>query len=154
MKVFSICHRCQRCKYLHEFLKKFEKALMVYSGAWGKLIHEKYQKSKIWRHCPLKLGCGMLHGRSGFDSRPACYRIIHRCIRVVASCMAPELSQFWKMNPALKNTRINSTKKKKKMYHELTINFKYERNLLKSTVSNIFNVSSPCFELFFIQFNI
>jgi hypothetical protein len=52
---------------------------MVYSGAWGKLIHEKYQKSKIWRHCPFKLGCGMLHGRSGFDSRPACYRIINRC---------------------------------------------------------------------------
>jgi hypothetical protein len=25
-------------------------------GAWGKMIHEKYQKSKIWRHCPFKLG--------------------------------------------------------------------------------------------------
>jgi hypothetical protein len=24
-----------------EFLKKFETALLVYSGAWGKLIHEK-----------------------------------------------------------------------------------------------------------------
>jgi hypothetical protein len=27
--------------------EKFEMALMVYSGAWGKLIHEKNQKSKI-----------------------------------------------------------------------------------------------------------
>ncbi len=32
---------------LREFSKKFETALMVYSGAWGKLIHEKNQKSKI-----------------------------------------------------------------------------------------------------------
>jgi hypothetical protein len=29
------------CEYLREFWKKFETALMVYSGAWGKLIHEK-----------------------------------------------------------------------------------------------------------------
>ncbi len=29
------------------FKKKFEMALMVYSDAWGKLIHEKNQKSKI-----------------------------------------------------------------------------------------------------------
>jgi hypothetical protein len=27
--------------YLREFAKKFETALMVHSGAWGKLIHEK-----------------------------------------------------------------------------------------------------------------
>ncbi len=26
---------------------------MVYSGAWGKLIHEKNQKSKIFWHCPF-----------------------------------------------------------------------------------------------------
>jgi hypothetical protein len=32
---------------LREFSKNFETALMVYSGAWGKLIHEKNQKSKI-----------------------------------------------------------------------------------------------------------
>jgi hypothetical protein len=30
-----------------QILKKFETALMVFSGAWGKLIHEKNQKSKI-----------------------------------------------------------------------------------------------------------
>jgi hypothetical protein len=27
--------------------EKFETALMVYSGAWGELIHEKNQESKI-----------------------------------------------------------------------------------------------------------
>jgi hypothetical protein len=30
-----------------QILQKFEIALMVYSGAWGKLIHEKSKKSKI-----------------------------------------------------------------------------------------------------------
>jgi hypothetical protein len=29
---------------------------MVYSGAWGKLIHEENQKSKISWHCPFKGG--------------------------------------------------------------------------------------------------
>jgi hypothetical protein len=29
------------------FMKKFETALMVYSEAWGKLIHKKNLKSKI-----------------------------------------------------------------------------------------------------------
>jgi hypothetical protein len=29
------------CEYLSEFSKKFETTLLVYSGAWGKLIHEK-----------------------------------------------------------------------------------------------------------------
>ncbi len=28
---------------------------MVFSGAWGKLIHEKNQKQKILWHCPFKL---------------------------------------------------------------------------------------------------
>jgi hypothetical protein len=31
---------------LREFSKKFETALMVYSGAWGKLIHEKKPEAK------------------------------------------------------------------------------------------------------------
>ncbi len=51
MKIFSICHRCQRhrwqtlsCEYL----------LMVLSGAWGKLIDEKNQKQKFSWHCPFK----------------------------------------------------------------------------------------------------
>ncbi len=58
---WQMCHRCRwyrwqfcrhhRCRwyrwstlsfeYLREFSKKFETALMVYSGAWGKLIHGK-----------------------------------------------------------------------------------------------------------------
>jgi hypothetical protein len=28
-------------EYLREFSKKFEMAVTIYSGAWGKLIHEK-----------------------------------------------------------------------------------------------------------------
>ncbi len=35
------------CKYLREFSKKLEMALLVYSGAWEKLIHEKNLKYKI-----------------------------------------------------------------------------------------------------------
>jgi hypothetical protein len=35
------------CEYLREFSKKFEMVLMGYSGAGGKLIHEKNQKQKI-----------------------------------------------------------------------------------------------------------
>jgi hypothetical protein len=29
------------CEYLHEFSKKFEMTLMLFSGAWRKMIHEK-----------------------------------------------------------------------------------------------------------------
>jgi hypothetical protein len=61
LKIFSICHWCRwhrwctlSREYLCEFLKKFEMAAMVYSDAWGKLIHEKNQKSKISWHCPFK----------------------------------------------------------------------------------------------------
>jgi hypothetical protein len=35
------------CEYLRKFIKKFEMVLMRYSGAGGKLIHEKNQKQKI-----------------------------------------------------------------------------------------------------------
>jgi hypothetical protein len=45
-----MCHLCQQhlwctlsCQYLSELSKKFEMALMVYSGAWGKLIHKKVE---------------------------------------------------------------------------------------------------------------
>ncbi len=41
--------------FIREFLKKFETAWMVYSGALGKRIHEKNQKSKISWHCPFTL---------------------------------------------------------------------------------------------------
>ncbi len=56
LKIFSICHRWQTlsCEYLREFSKKFEMVLMEYSGAGGKLIHEKNQKQKISWHCPFK----------------------------------------------------------------------------------------------------
>ncbi len=63
----SIGHRCQRhclctlSEYLRDFSKKFETALTVYSGAWGKLINEKNQKSKISWHCPFNLD--IIHGR-------------------------------------------------------------------------------------------
>ncbi len=36
------------------FQKKIEKALILYSGAWGKLIHEQNLKSKISSHYPFK----------------------------------------------------------------------------------------------------
>ncbi len=39
---------------ISEFSKKFETALMVYSGTWGKLIHEKNQKQKNSWHYPFK----------------------------------------------------------------------------------------------------
>ncbi len=42
------------CEYLREFSKKFETVLKEYSGAGGKLIHEKNQKQKISWHCPFK----------------------------------------------------------------------------------------------------
>jgi hypothetical protein len=39
----QICHRwCTLTgEYLREFSKKFEMALMLFSGAWRKVIHEK-----------------------------------------------------------------------------------------------------------------
>ncbi len=42
------------CKYIRKFSKKIKTALMVYSGAWGKLIHGKNLKSKISWHYPFK----------------------------------------------------------------------------------------------------
>jgi hypothetical protein len=65
LKVFSICHRCRwhrwqtlTCEYLREFSKKFETVSLEYSGAGGKLIHEKNQKQKFSWHCPFKVGTG------------------------------------------------------------------------------------------------
>ncbi len=34
------------CQYLHDFSKKFEMTLMLLSGVWGKMIHEKNVKQK------------------------------------------------------------------------------------------------------------
>ncbi len=62
MKIISIGHLCQwhkwctlTCEYLRKFSKKFETALMVYSGAWGKLIHEKNRSRKSRDSVPLKV---------------------------------------------------------------------------------------------------
>jgi hypothetical protein len=44
----SLILRCTlTCKYLCEFSKKFEIILMSFSGAWGRMIHEKNLKQKI-----------------------------------------------------------------------------------------------------------
>ncbi len=42
-----------RCEDLFEFSNKFETALIVYSGAYEKLIHEKTLKLEISWHCPF-----------------------------------------------------------------------------------------------------
>jgi hypothetical protein len=67
IKDFSICHQCQRhrwctlsCEYLREFSNKFEMALMVYSGAWGKLIHEKNSSLKSRDTVPLNPMVGFI----------------------------------------------------------------------------------------------
>ncbi len=50
-------------EYLREFSKKIETALIGYSGAWGKLIHEKKNPtSKISWHCPFnRVDCFGFH---------------------------------------------------------------------------------------------
>ncbi len=57
----QICHRCRwhrwctlTCEYLRKFSKKFEITLTLFSGAWGKVIHEKNLKKKISWNCPFK----------------------------------------------------------------------------------------------------
>ncbi len=57
----AICHRCHWhrrctliCEFLREFSKKFDMILMLLSGTWGKVIHEKNLKQKISWHCPFK----------------------------------------------------------------------------------------------------
>ncbi len=56
----KICSRCRwyrwctlTCEYLREFSKKFETILMGYSGAGGKLIHEKTRSKKSRDTVPL-----------------------------------------------------------------------------------------------------
>jgi hypothetical protein len=36
------------------FIKKFKMTLMLFLGAWGKMIHEKNLKQKMSWHCPFK----------------------------------------------------------------------------------------------------
>jgi hypothetical protein len=50
-RVPRICHRGQICHWCRcrcrEFSKKIKMTLMLFSGAWGKVIHEKNLKQKI-----------------------------------------------------------------------------------------------------------
>ncbi len=55
LEIFSICHQCQRHRWYStpwvanistNFRKKFETALMGYSGPWGNLVHEKKHEAK------------------------------------------------------------------------------------------------------------
>jgi hypothetical protein len=52
------------CEYLREFSKKFEMTLVLFSGTWRKMIHEKNLKQKNSRHCPFKSKDGNLGGSS------------------------------------------------------------------------------------------
>ncbi len=58
----QICRRCHwhrwctlTCEYLREFSRKFEMTLMLFSGAWGNVIHEKNLKKKSRDNLPLIL---------------------------------------------------------------------------------------------------
>jgi hypothetical protein len=42
-------------EYIPEFSKKIAMTLMIFSGAWGKVIHEKDLKQKISLHCPFNI---------------------------------------------------------------------------------------------------
>jgi hypothetical protein len=50
------------CEYFCEMLKKFEMTLMLFSGAWGKMIHEKNLKQKILQHCPFNTSASEMGG--------------------------------------------------------------------------------------------
>ncbi len=56
-QIFHRCcwHRCctLTCEYLREFSKKFKMILMLLSGAWRKVIHEKNLKQKSRDTVPL-----------------------------------------------------------------------------------------------------
>ncbi len=68
-----IFHRCRwyrwctlTCEYIREFSKKFETTLMLFSGAWKKMIHKKTWNKKSRDTVPLKQAaynktCWMMH---------------------------------------------------------------------------------------------
>ncbi len=67
---------------------------MVYSGAWGKLIREKNQKSKISWHCPFKRKILNLYSvRGAGGSAGVRIRIILIQIRIVAFLFNTDLDQ-------------------------------------------------------------
>jgi hypothetical protein len=57
---WQICHQCHwyrrctlTCECLREFSKKIEMTLMIFSGAWGKMIYEKTWSKKSRDTVPL-----------------------------------------------------------------------------------------------------
>jgi hypothetical protein len=73
---WQICPRCQR--HRRQFSKKFETDLMVYSGAWGKLIHEKTRCRKSRDTVSLSLLPGQVkHDRCQFPSMFMIFSNIH-----------------------------------------------------------------------------
>jgi hypothetical protein len=45
--LIPMVHLYWRILYLREFSKKFEMSIMLFSWAWGKMIHEKIMKQKV-----------------------------------------------------------------------------------------------------------
>jgi hypothetical protein len=70
LRNLRICD-CRLSPRICRFKKKVAwPSLQIYSGAWGKLIHEKNLKLKIWWHCPFKLSaCTKLCKVKTADSR-------------------------------------------------------------------------------------
>ncbi len=53
-------------------LKNFEMILMLFSGAWGKMIHEKNLKQKSLWHCPFYPL--WMHGRNAWEKTRMLFR--------------------------------------------------------------------------------
>ncbi len=97
---WQICHRCPWYRrrtltheYLREFSKKFETVSMEYSGAGGKLIHEKNQMQKISCHCPFK--------QTQVCSAPAVCQVISTTLAAPQRELWP---QFWQITMEQKPT--------------------------------------------------
>ncbi len=94
----AICHRCRwhrwctlTCEYLRKISKKFEIILMLLSGAWGKVIHEKTWSKKFRDTVPLR----KLKGAQAWD---LCRRVFLRN-RSLYELMTLELgNKFKKFN--------------------------------------------------------
>ncbi len=96
MKIFAICQGCQghrwctlSCEYLREFSKKFETALLIYSGAWGKLIHEKNRSRKSRGTVPLSPAMGR-----GIDSRNRIWNWVAKLHRLAGQYNNPMTTWF------------------------------------------------------------
>jgi hypothetical protein len=80
------------CEYLREFYKKFETVLMEYSGAGGKLIHEKNQKQKSRDTVPLSIFYLLYKNSKNFGF----YRMLSTCRKTFTACSA-RLDNFYCM---------------------------------------------------------